>query len=147
MRVSAGRKAVRLPSLWLPTCGGEGAWGRGWAVLTRRARCGVRIAGVGAWAPGGGKVMVEAPGRIETLVVEDDHDGERLDRALAAQVTALSRTRLKALVLAGRVAIGGRTIRDPGHHVNAGDRITLEVPPPEEATPQPEDIGLAIVHE
>ena len=91
--------------------------------------------------------MVETPGRIETLVVEQDHDGERLDRALAAQVTALSRTRLKALVLAGRVAIGGRTIRDPGHHVNAGDRVTLEVPPPEEAAPQPEDIGLAIVHE
>ena len=91
--------------------------------------------------------MVETPGRIETLVVEQDHDGERLDRALAAQVTALSRTRLKALVLAARVAIGGRTIRDPGHHVNAGDRVTLEVPPPEEAAPQPEDIGLAIVHE
>src|SRR4030088_1213793 len=102
---------------------------------------------VGAWAPDGGKVMVETPGRIEPLVFEQDLDGERLDRALAAQVTALSRTRLKALVLAGRVAIGGRTIRDPGHHVNAGDRVTLEVPPPEEATPQPEDIGLAIVHE
>src|SRR5437899_1438665 len=71
---------------------------------------------VGAWAPDSGKVMVETPGRIETLVVDEDHDGERLDRALAARMTALSRTRLKALVLAGRVAIGGRTIRDPGHH-------------------------------
>src|SRR3982075_130526 len=111
------------------------------------SRGGARVASVGAWAPDGGKVMVETPGRIETLVVEQDNDGERLDRALAAQVTALSRTRLKALVLAGRVAIGGRTIRDPGHHVNAGDRVTLEVPPPEEASPQPEDIGLAIVHE
>src|ERR1700716_1429147 len=111
------------------------------------SRGGARVASVGAWAPDSGKVMVETPGRIETLVVEQDHDGERLDRALAAQVTALSRSRLKALVLAGRVAIGGRTIRDPGHHVNAGDRVTLEVPPPEEATPQPEDIGLAIVHE
>ncbi|HEX4553868.1 MAG TPA: S4 domain-containing protein, partial [Xanthobacteraceae bacterium] len=85
--------------------------------------------------------MVETPGRIETLVVDEDHDGERLDRALAARMTALSRTRLKALVLAGRVAIGGRTIRDPGHHVNAGDRVTLEVPPPEEAAPQAENIG------
>ena len=91
--------------------------------------------------------MVETPGRIETLVVDEDHDGERLDRALAARMAALSRTRVKALVLAGRVAIGGRTIRDPGHHVNAGDRVTLEVPPPEEAAPQPEDIKLAIVHE
>src|SRR4030088_370763 len=68
---------------------------------------------VGAWAPDGGKVMVETPGRIEPLVFEQDLDGERLDRALAAQVTALSRTRLKALVLAGRVAIGGGPSRGP----------------------------------
>jgi len=73
--------------------------------------------------------------------------GERLDRVLAAHLTALSRTRLKALVLAGRVAIGGRTIRDPGHRVNAGDRLTVAVPPPEEATPQAEAIPLAVVYE
>src|SRR4030081_2646943 len=77
------------------------------------SRGGARIASVGAWAPDGGKVMVETPGRIETVVVEQDHDGERLDRALAAQVTALSRTRLKALVLAGRGAIGGGPDRAP----------------------------------
>src|SRR5258705_6966937 len=88
------------------------------------SRGGARVGSVGAWAPDGGKVMVETPGRIETLVVEDDHDGERLDRALAAQVTALSRTRLKALVLAGRVAIGGRTIPHPPPPRNAGDPIT-----------------------
>ena len=35
--------------------------------------------------------------------------------------TALSRTRLKALILDGEVTIGGRTIRDPGHRVNSGD--------------------------
>jgi 23S rRNA pseudouridine1911/1915/1917 synthase len=62
-------------------------------------------------------------------------------------VTALSRTRLKALVLAGRVAIGGRTISDPGHRVNAGDRITVAVPPPEPAAPEAEDIPLAIAYE
>ena len=73
--------------------------------------------------------------------------GERLDRVLAAHLTALSRTRLKALVLAGRVAIGGRTIRDPGHRVNAGDRLTVAVPPPEEAAPQAEAIPLAVVYE
>jgi 23S rRNA pseudouridine1911/1915/1917 synthase len=91
--------------------------------------------------------MVEMPGRIETLVVDEDHDGERLDRTLAARMTALSRTRLKALVLSGHVAVGGRTIRDPGHHVNAGDRLTVEVPAPEEAAPQPENIALDIVYE
>jgi 23S rRNA pseudouridine1911/1915/1917 synthase len=86
-------------------------------------------------------------GRVESVEVGAEEAGVRLDRVLAAHLTALSRTRLKALVLAGRVAIGGRTIRDPGHHVNAGERLTVEVPPPEEATPRGENIPLAIVHE
>ena len=90
---------------------------------------------------------METPGETETVVVGEAEAGARLDRVLAAHATALSRTRLKALVLAGRVAIDGRTIRDPGHRVNAGDRLTVEVPPPEEATPQAENIPLAIVHE
>ena len=46
--------------------------------------------------------------------------GQRLDRVLAAG-SALSRTRLKALILDGAVTIGGRTIRDPGYRVNAGE--------------------------
>ncbi|HUI95238.1 MAG TPA: RluA family pseudouridine synthase [Xanthobacteraceae bacterium] len=91
--------------------------------------------------------MVETPNQIETTVVGEAEAGKRLDRVLAAHVTALSRTRLKALVLAGRVAVSGRTIRDPGHHVNAGDRLAVAVPPPEEAEPQAEPIPLAIVHE
>src|ERR1700722_8476126 len=86
-------------------------------------------------------------GRLDSVTVGAEEAGERPARVLAANVTALSRTRLKALVLAGRVAIGGRTIRDPGHRVNAGDRLTVAVPPPEEAAPQAEDIPLAIVHE
>src|SRR5580704_13705030 len=86
-------------------------------------------------------------GRLDSVTVAEEEAGGRLDRVLAAHVTALSRTRLKALVLAGRVAIGGRTIRDPGHRVNAGDRLTVVVPPPEAAAPQAETIPLAIVHE
>jgi 23S rRNA pseudouridine1911/1915/1917 synthase len=91
--------------------------------------------------------MAETPEEINHVTVGTEEAGERLDRVLAAHVTALSRTRLKALVLAGRVAIGGRTIRDPGHYVNAGDRLTVAVPPPEPAEPQAENIPLAIVYE
>jgi 23S rRNA pseudouridine1911/1915/1917 synthase len=91
--------------------------------------------------------MSETRGQIETVVVADDQAGERLDRVLAIHLAALSRTRLKALVLAGRVAIGGRTIRDPGHRVNAADTVRIEVPAPEPAAPRPEAIPLAVVHE
>ncbi len=85
--------------------------------------------------------------RREKVVIAAEDAGERLDRVLAARIADLSRSRLKALILAGEVAIGGRTIRDPGHHVNAGDAILVEVPPPEPPQPAPEDIPLKIVFE
>ena len=80
------------------------------------------------------------------MVVAGDEAGERLDRVLAAR-TALTRSRLKALILDGAVAIGPRTIRDPGYRVNAGDTVAVEVPPPEPATPAPEHIPLNVVYE
>ena len=85
--------------------------------------------------------------RREKVVIAGADAGERLDRVLAARIADLSRSRLKALILAGEVAIGGRTIRDPGHHVNVGDAVMVEVPPPEPAEPAPERIPLAIVFE
>src|SRR3954447_3844918 len=72
--------------------------------------------------------------------------GERLDRLLAT-ASELSRSRLKTLILAGAVTIDDRTIRDPGHRVNAGDAITVAIPPDEPAEPQGENIPLNIVHE
>src|SRR5215213_5815835 len=60
---------------------------------------------------------------IERFTVAGEDAGERLDRVLAARVADMSRSRLKALVLAGQVTVGGRTIRDPNEHVNAGDEI------------------------
>jgi 23S rRNA pseudouridine1911/1915/1917 synthase len=73
--------------------------------------------------------------------------GQRLDRALTTFVSELSRTRLKTLILAGHVAIGGRTICDPGHCVNAGDEIVVVVPQPAAPAPRPENIPLAVIYE
>jgi 23S rRNA pseudouridine1911/1915/1917 synthase len=84
---------------------------------------------------------------LETATIAAAEAGERLDRALAAHINALSRSRLKALILAGHVAISGRTIRDPGHRVNAGDEIAVAVPAAEPAAPCAENIPLAIVYE
>jgi 23S rRNA pseudouridine1911/1915/1917 synthase len=85
--------------------------------------------------------------RSEKLTVAAEDAGERLDRVLAQRVAELSRSRHKALILAGRVAIDGATIRDPGHRVNAGERIMLELPPAEDAAISPEDIALNVVFE
>jgi 23S rRNA pseudouridine1911/1915/1917 synthase len=90
--------------------------------------------------------MLMALRRKEKIAIARSDAGERLDRVLAAR-TAHSRSRLKGLILDGKVAIGPRTIRDPSYRVNAGDTISLSVPPPEPAEPKPEDIPLNIVFE
>jgi hypothetical protein len=47
----------------------------------------------------------------EEFVTTDAETGNRLDRVLAARITELSRTRIKALILAGEVSIGGHDPR------------------------------------
>jgi 23S rRNA pseudouridine1911/1915/1917 synthase len=83
----------------------------------------------------------------KSIRVVDDEAGGRLDRVLAAHVAELSRTRLKALIEAGSVAVDGRTIRDPGHRVNSGAAIVLDVPEAAPAKPAAEAIPLNVVYE
>jgi 23S rRNA pseudouridine1911/1915/1917 synthase len=82
----------------------------------------------------------------ETIDVAAEQSGQRLDRVLAGS-SALSRTRLKALIQGGAVTIGARTIRDPGYRVNAGETVAVAVPEPEPAEPGGEPIPLNIVFE
>ncbi len=89
---------------------------------------------------------VDAP-MVHTATIRAAEAGQRLDRTLAAFVNDLSRSRLKTLILAGHVAISGRTIRDPGHRVNVGDQVAVVVPQAAPAAPRPENIPLAIVYE
>ena len=89
--------------------------------------------------------------RLE-ITVAGDEGSVRLDRVLAVRSPELSRSRLKALILAGRVsirtrAVGATPLRDPAYHVAAGDTITIDVPPAAAAEPAGEDIALNIVFE
>ena len=83
----------------------------------------------------------------ETVIIAAEESGGRLDRVLAARIPALSRSRLKALILSGQVTIAARTIRDPAACVNSGDTVTVNLPPPAPATPAGEAIPLNIVYE
>jgi len=72
---------------------------------------------------------------------------QRLDRVLAGQFEDLSRTRLKALIVAGHVSIGGAPVQDPAYQVKADETIIVEVPPAVPAEPEGENIPLDIVYE
>jgi 23S rRNA pseudouridine1911/1915/1917 synthase len=84
--------------------------------------------------------------RLEVTVAGDE-GSSRLDRVLAVRHPGLSRSRLKALILAGSVAVKSAPIRDPAYHVSAGDTITIDVPEAVPAEPAGEKIALDIVYE
>jgi 23S rRNA pseudouridine1911/1915/1917 synthase len=86
-------------------------------------------------------------GATISVIVAGDEGSTRLDRVLAVRLAELSRSRLKALILAGRVIVKNTPVRDPAYHVAAGDTITIDVPEPTAAEPAPEDIALDIVYE
>ena len=73
--------------------------------------------------------------------------GARLDAFIAEAMPELSRTRAKALILAGAVEIDGVPVTEPRRSLNPGDEVTVTVPPPQPATPQPEAMALDIVYE
>src|ERR1700759_5697970 len=83
------------------------------------------------------------------VTVEGDEGSARLDRVLATRLPELSRSRLKALILAGQVRIGQTSdaVRDPAYHVERGQTITIDVPEAAPAEPKAENIPLSIVHE
>src|SRR5579871_5276178 len=86
-------------------------------------------------------------GKRLQVTVAGNEGSSRLDRVLAAHLADLSRSRLKALILDGKVAIGSAPVRDPAYHVASGDTITIDLPEAIAAEPKAEAIALHIVYE
>ena len=94
--------------------------------------------------------MSETPGqasgadqRVEITIAAGDA-GIRLDRALQHRLPELSRTRLKQLILDGRVSGNGRLLRDPAQRAIPGIRIAVTLPAPDEPSPAAQTIPLDI---
>lgn len=81
------------------------------------------------------------------LVVDETLAGGRLDATLASAHEALSRSRIKDLILSGAVTIDGRPVAEPKYRLKPGETIILLAPPPEDPDPQPENIPLDILFE
>jgi 23S rRNA pseudouridine1911/1915/1917 synthase len=93
------------------------------------------------------EISTSHPAGLVTVVVAGDEGSSRLDRVLATRLPELSRSRLKALILAGQVTVGTVAVRDPAYHAGAGETITIDVPEAVSAEPKAENIPLDIVYE
>lgn len=80
--------------------------------------------------------------------IAESADGWRLDRALADAVPTLSRERIKALIAGGKVSnAAGNPVRDPSAKAMAGMAFAIEIPLPEPAHNEAQDIPLEIAFE
>ncbi|WP_340587192.1 RluA family pseudouridine synthase [Erythrobacter alti] len=70
----------------------------------------------------------------------------RLDKALA-EVTDLSRERVKALIADKKVEVDGRTASSPSAKVQAGSSFLIHIPPPDNPQALPQDIPIEVVFE
>ena len=103
-------------------------------------------------------LMSEPPPAID--VVAQPHDaGQRTDRFLADAIGALSassvgtaigamsRTRVKSLIVDGAVLRDGVVLRDPSDPVRAGAHFVLQPPTVTSARPEPQAIPFTILYE
>ncbi len=87
------------------------------------------------------------------VTIDDSAAGERLDRALAAALPSLTRSRVKALIESRRVALAnpgggaGATVEEPSRKVKTGECFLVDVPAPEPAEPAAQKIALDILYE
>jgi len=91
--------------------------------------------------------MEAADERRLEVTIGADQQGERVDRALAARLPDLSRSRLKSLIEQGRVRSGERTISDPSQRVKPGQNFAILIPEAAAPVPRGEEIPLAIRYE
>ncbi|HLF71496.1 MAG TPA: RluA family pseudouridine synthase [Dehalococcoidia bacterium] len=78
--------------------------------------------------------------------ITTDKPGERLDVAVA-RLCAISRAQAQRLIDEDLVSGPSGLRRKAGDKLESGERLTVRLPAPAPAEPQPEDIALSIVYE
>src|SRR5215510_2748093 len=81
----------------------------------------------------------------EFLLTSEDA-GERLDRYLTRQLPMHSRAYLQQLIERKQILVDGRVTK-PAYRLQAGDWITVSLPPPKPSGILPQPIPLEILHE
>ena len=84
---------------------------------------------------------------LRELVIDETQAGIRLDKVLASALDDLSRARLQGLINALCVRVNGKPQPQARYKVKIDDKVEVEIPPAQEAEPQPQDIPLDVYYE
>ncbi|MBE5769033.1 MAG: RluA family pseudouridine synthase [Clostridiales bacterium] len=91
-------------------------------------------------------VLDETAEENQPTEVRISGDGRRVD-VLLAEASGLTRSRIATLMAQGQVTLGGKPETKAGAKAKPGQEISLTVPAPRPALPQPENIPLTILYE
>ena len=82
-----------------------------------------------------------------TITVDVTQGCDRLDRILSQNLKDLSRSRIQQLIEQNCVSVNGEPCLSKKLKVQAGDRLTIEIPPAEPLDIQPLEMPLDILYE
>ncbi|MDA9107785.1 RluA family pseudouridine synthase [Candidatus Pelagibacter sp.] len=81
------------------------------------------------------------------FIVEENENNLRVDVLINKREELISRTRIKNLILKEKLKLNDEIIINPSKKVLTGDKLSLNIPEPEEASLKPYNFKLEIVHE
>tara|TARA_Y100000817_G_scaffold278091_1_gene240632 strand:- start:403 stop:1377 length:975 start_codon:yes stop_codon:yes gene_type:complete len=81
------------------------------------------------------------------LIVKENEKNIRVDTYVNKKDNDLSRTRVKNLILAGKLRINNKVMTDPSKRVSVGNKINLKIPKPKKASLKPYNFKLDIKYE
>jgi len=81
------------------------------------------------------------------FIVEEAENNLRLDLLINKRKNLISRTRIKNLILNGKLMINNKMVISPSKKVLIGDKIEFQIPEPKDATLKPFNFKLEIVYE
>ncbi len=81
------------------------------------------------------------------FIVEENENYLRVDVLINKREQLISRTRIKNLIIKKKLKLNDKIIKSPSKKVLTGDKISLNIPKPEEASLRPYKFKLEIIHE
>ena len=81
------------------------------------------------------------------FIVEESENNLRVDIVINKREELISRSRIKNLILKNKLKLNNKIIISPSKKVVTGDKLSLNIPEPEEASLKPYEFKLDIIYE
>ena len=81
------------------------------------------------------------------FIIEENENNLRVDVLINKREELISRTRIKNLILKEKLKLNDEIIKSSSKKVLTGDKLSLNIPQPEEASLKPYDFKLEIIYE